>query len=403
MIFFEMFFKKTKDIMVKIFEKYQLIFMMIFIFIFIRISYKTLKEAINSSVDMQWYPSVQYWGRGISNAINPYIAYLNHDTFMSQGPNYMPMLYVLMYPFALMDFEGAKIAYGFLNILCFLGTLWLFFRSKISLAFLVLMSLFVLVGYTFENVMGNGQFALILGFFVVLAYKYRQNFFILTLCLSIVLIKYSFGIPILLGFFLARYYKEALLAGLINFLFFILFAFEFHTSILESLLLPLKVSQDATGIGPSDLMSLSRIVFGNHFLMATNPFVWMIGVIYGIYIFCILIFRPCLSLIVSSSILLSLGTFYHLGYDHYMFFIAILIAKNHLKSTHFSMIFLILLALFFWFGNRLKSFHLWEGDYFWAMNMGVVFCSVMSAIIIITAFAILLGQKFKKQAIQQKD
>lgn len=73
-----------------------------------------------------------------------------------------------------------------------------------------------------------------------------------------------------------------------------------------------------------------------------------------------------------------------------MFFIAILIAKDYIKSTNFSMLFLITLALFFWIASRVQKF-LPDG-YFWSMNMGVIFCSVMSVIILLSGFCLLLSK-----------
>lgn len=79
-----------------------------------------------------------------------------------------------------------------------------------------------------------------------------------------------------------------------------------------------------------------------------------------------------------------------------MLLLAILIAKDNIKSTNFLMVFLIILALFFWIASRVQKF-LPEG-YFWAMNMGVVFCSIMSVIILIIGFCLLLA-KDKNQGI----
>lgn len=382
---------KTKIFLLDVFNKYRWVFLIIFVLIAVKSIYQSIILSMGSSLDMQWYPALQYWGMGdFTHSINPYLARLNGDTFMSQDPNYAPLLYVLMYPFALMDFTSAKISFAIFSITCFFATMWLFYRNKVNLAFLLLIGIFVLFGYTFGNVIANGQLAIILGFFLSLGYFYRKSPIVLSLCLSIVFVKYSFGIPILLGFFLAGYRKETILAGFINLAFVILFAFQFNISILQSLLLPLKVSAQATGVGPSDLMSLSRILFDGALFMVSNPFLYMIGFVYGLYVYICFRLSPPPSNIISSSILLSLSTFYHLGYDHYMFFLAAMIAKERLKSTDFSMVFLVTLALFLWLGSRVQKF-LPDG-YFWAMNMGVVFCSIMSAMILISVFWILLGR-----------
>lgn len=385
------FLNKAREKSLEIFFKYRFLFVAIFIFIICRDSYNAIKMGINDSLDMQWYPATQYWGLGsFTHPINPYLARLSGDIFMSQDPNYAPLLYVLMYPFALMDFASAKISFAIFSVFCFLGTIWLFYKNKVNPAFLMLVGIFVLFGYTFGNVISNGQLAIILGFFLVLGYIYRHKPIVLTLCLSVVFVKYSFGIPVLLGFFLAGYKKEAIFAGIINFAFVVLFAFQFDISILQSLLLPLKVSAQATGVGPSDLMSLSRILFDGSLYNVSNPFLWVIVFIYLGYIYVCFKLSPPPANIIASSILLSLCTFYHLGYDHYMFFIAILIVKDYIKSTNFSMLFLITLALFFWIASRVQKF-LPDG-YFWSMNMGVIFCSVMSVIILLSGFCLLLSK-----------
>lgn len=279
------FLNKTQKIMLDLFDKYKLLFIAIFILIAAKSIYQSIMLASGSSLDMQWYPATQYWGVGsFSHPINPYIARLSGDTFMSQDPNYAPLLYVLMYPFALMDFASAKISFAIFSVLCFWGTFWLFYKNRVNLAFLMFVGVFVLFGYTFGNIIANGQVGIILGFFLTLGYIYRKKPVVLTLCLSILFVKYSFGIPILLGFFLAGYRKEAIFAGIINLAFVVVFAFEFDITILQSLLLPLKVSSQATGVGPSDLMSLSRVLFDGSLYSLSNPILWVIALIYLVYI-----------------------------------------------------------------------------------------------------------------------
>lgn len=373
-------------------EQWIFLIFMIFALLLVWRVYQGFFLAIDSSLDMQWYPAMQYWGMQGSK-INPYIAYLNNDTFMSQAPNYTPMLYVLMYPFALMSFEWAKITFFVLSILCFLATLWVLYRQKVPVIFLLCMGILVILGYSFLNTLGNAQITIILGCLTAIAYAYRKQSWILILCLSLILLKYSFGAPILLAFFLIGYRKEVILAGAIQFIFVVLFAYEFDISIIQSLLSPLEVSKTATNIGPADLMSVSRILFDNNLFAFSNPFLWLIAIIYSVYIFICIWLRPPSHQVIASSILLSLGTIYHLGYDHYMFFIAICMAQNCVKRIDITMIFLIGLALFFWFGNRALKFFSLGADYNWAMNMGVTFTSIMAVIVIALAMVILKKKK----------
>ena len=62
-----------------------------------------------ASLDMQWYPTKQLFGLGeFEQAINPYIAYLNGDVFLANGPNYMPLMYYVMFPFGLLEWREER-------------------------------------------------------------------------------------------------------------------------------------------------------------------------------------------------------------------------------------------------------------------------------------------------------
>ncbi|PAF48391.1 hypothetical protein BKH46_00310 [Helicobacter sp. 12S02634-8] len=394
------FLETLKNFYLHIFEKYKWVFFIIFAIAIVRYGYLGYQEAMGCSEDMQWYPARQFWGLGsFVESINPYIAYLNGDTFLSQGPNYAPMLYVLMYPLALLDFQGAKMAFAILNFACFFGTLWVFYKHKLPLAFVLSLAIVFLGGYPFGNIFRNGQIGMILGFLISVAYCYRKNPWILTLALSVIFVKYTFGIPLFLAFFLAGYYREVLLAGCINLAFVLLFAWHFDMGVLQTLLLMPQVSTSATPIGPADLMSLSRLIFGKNLFFISNPFLWAIIGLYVVYISRVLYAPPPNSLWVSSSLLLSLGTLYHLGYDHYMLFIAILIAKDVLRAKNFWLLYLVGLSVFFWYGNRLfmradfKALLHMPQELFWSMNMGIPFTTIVSMTLIIGAFGLLFAHR----------
>jgi hypothetical protein len=66
------------------------------------------------SEDFQWSPSKIFWsGR------NPYKLWLSGnptgEMILSQQPNYLPLLYVLLFPFAHLDFSTAKLAWAATN------------------------------------------------------------------------------------------------------------------------------------------------------------------------------------------------------------------------------------------------------------------------------------------------
>lgn len=171
------------------------------------------------------------------------------------------------------------------------------------------------------------------------------------------MIKYSFGIPILLGFFLAGYKKEALYALGVTIFAAVVFALKFDISIFESIFLPFKVATMATGVGPIDLMSLSRKMYGDFSILKPNPIIFIFLTVYILFIFVTYKKRNSLdeNTIISTSILLSLVTFFHLGYDHVMFMVALLILLE--KNKNKSSLLLLVVVFVLWFMPRfLKLF-----------------------------------------------
>lgn len=380
--------------------KYPRLTLALFLLVLARYIYIVFPLALHgewASLDMQWYPTKQLFGVGME-AINPYIAYLQSDRFMANGPNYMPLMYYVMFPFALLEWENAKVAFAIFNIVLFLGTIAVFAhyyaRTRANIAFLYAASTLVVLGYCFGTVVGNAQSAIMIGFFIALAYCYRHKPIILSLALAFVCIKHSFGLPLMLGFFLAGYRREVIAAGMLVALSILCFSLQTHTNPLEVLQLLSQVnaahyaSSTALG-GPSDLFSLSQKIFGN----PISPISLIILAIYASFVWIVYAYKPSQSAIISASIVLALFSLPHLGYDGYMLFLALLIAKDSYKSLNLPMLALLAITIFVYRGQKLKPYidslstaimqivngggqHTIQETH-WAMNMGVPFCIAM--------------------------
>lgn len=311
-----------------------------------------------ASLDMQWYPTKQLFGLGeFEQAINPYIAYLNGDVFLANGPNYMPLMYYVMFPFGLLEWEGAKIAFALCNIALFCGTIFLFARYGINRAFVYGSGILAVLGYCFGNVIGNAQSAIMIGFFIALAYCFRHKPIVLSIALAFVCIKHSFSLPLLLGFFLAGYRREVIAAGVLVALVVCLFSLQTHTSPIEvmKLLSQVNAAHYASGSalgGPSDLFSLSQKLFHN----PISPVSLIIVAIYISFAWIVYAYKPSEGAIISASIVLSLFTLPHLGYDGYMLFLALLIAKDSYKAFSLPMLALLAITLFIYRGAKLKPY-----------------------------------------------
>lgn len=311
-----------------------------------------------ASLDMQWYPAKQLFGLGeFEQAINPYIAYLNGDVFLANGPNYMPLMYYVMFPFGLLEWEGAKIAFALCNIALFCGVIALFIRYGINRGFVYGVAILAVLGYCFGNVIGNAQSAIMIGFFIALAYCFRHKPIVLSIALAFVCIKHSFGLPLLLGFFLAGYRREVIAAGVLVALVVCAFSLQTHTSPIDTLRLLSQVnaahyaSGSALG-GPSDLFSLSQKLFHN----PISPISLIILAIYASFVWIVYAYKPEQGAIISASIVLALFTLPHLGYDSYMLFLALLIAKDSYKASSLPMLALLAFTLFIYRGQTLKPY-----------------------------------------------
>ena len=315
---------------------------------------------------------------------------------MANTPNYMPFMYFLMLPFAFLDWESTKIAFGLCSIVLFIATILLLYIASVPRFFLWFMSVLVLLGYTYGNVIGNAQSTIIVGFGVSLAYCFRHKPWIVIVGLSLVCIKHSFALPILLGFFLCGYCKEVIASALVAFSFTWLFGLKVGTSPFEVLYFLSQVnayqymSEGSFG-GPSDLMSLSQKLFG-------APYSAISLVIVLIYVsFAVLVWKlkPKVNLVIASSIVLFLISLPHLGYDHYMLFVAICLASVSLDIK--SLCYMVIVALFLWRGygvfkplfDRLNP----ELSTHWAMNMGTAFCVFVIVLFLIAMYALILDTR----------
>ena len=382
--------KHTRYFIVNTFNNHKYLFIFLYILLFILTYYIAFTISLNMSQDMQWYPSTLFW-----QGLNPYQEYLDgRKWFLAQAPNYAHLLYILMYPLVYIEWENVKIIWAILNITLFTSIIFLFlFKGKTSLTFLLFILFFLIAGHPILKVIWNGQISIIILFFTTIAWLYRKESFILTsIALSIIFIKYSFGLPILLSFLLAGYYKEVIIAVLINLLAIIFYSFIFDISIIDSILLPIKVAMIATNIGAIDLISLERLLIQNNFIDIKISY-FLIIFIFLLYVSYILKNYRYLSenTIISSGILLSISTFFHFGYDHIILLIVILILKERFQSTHLLILLVSFLSIFLWQCGRNSLLYILNIECI--SYMGIPYKSILSTLTIWLSFYILYRDK----------
>ena len=168
----------------------------LFLVYFYNISAKTYPGAVLNSQDMQWFGAFRFWA-----GIDPYYEFLVHKIgYKTQFPNYGHLLYIVMYPLAVLEPTSAASVWALLNFFCFLLSFSIFYFNKnIPRGYTLLASWLLLHGYCYTNVIDNGQFSLIALALITCAWRWRSRVWVLTPCLALLFTKYSFGLPIILG------------------------------------------------------------------------------------------------------------------------------------------------------------------------------------------------------------
>lgn len=218
------------------------------------------------SQDFQWSPSVLFW-----SGENPYLHYLQGNAegtlILSQMPNYLHQLYIVLGPLAAKDFETAKVLWAICNILFAFFSVILI-RKIYSLTIyqtLFLTSVFFM-STPLRNAIGNGQQSLIILCAFLCSWYFRNPY--RGLFLSVGFTKYSFA-PF---FFLHALFRHDYRSLVISLIMLLISAIVFGTWVNELhfglLFQPLIVAFDGVQPGIADMMSVIRRDFGIHVAIA---------------------------------------------------------------------------------------------------------------------------------------
>ena len=284
--------------------------------------------SINGSQDLKYFPS-----KLLREGIDFYNLSLRcSNWFMSQRPEYFHQLYFILCPFTILNWFYFKLFWFILNIILFvvfLLSLRKQYGFKITDFLFLLFPFFI--GFPLTNTLGNGQFGIVIIFLTYFAWIHRENKIILPILLSLLTMKYSFGIPIIIGFFIMGYYRQVIISGFLSLIFPIIYAFQFKISILDSILLTFKVSSISSGIGSSDMMSLSRLVYGEiHFI------VYLLVLLFLILLFGFSYYKKISKeSILVCSILISIFGFFHLPYDWVVLILLYVFIPNQKIKMYF--------------------------------------------------------------------
>jgi hypothetical protein len=224
--------------------------------------YAGIRNALSQSQDFQWsgaHLALQH--------IDPYSQFLSHDPqrriLLSQVPNYLHELYILLLPLGALTFSHAKPIWALLN--CLFAVLIAFVLQRIydlprSQALFLLLLLFI--STPFRIVLGNGQQSLLELLLYCLIFYFTspagQG-----IALGLSYLKYSFSPVVFLYLFFRRQFRVLAISLVPPLLGLLAMSLLVHGSLLTLSTEPFVVSRTDAISGLGNLMTIIQIACRN--------------------------------------------------------------------------------------------------------------------------------------------
>jgi hypothetical protein len=191
---------------VKYFLKYVLL---LIVLLTIYLNILAFGEAIRESVDFQWTPTKE-----LLQHQNPYESFLSGKLFLAQEPLYPLTGYIILIPYAAMDWQYAKITWALTNYLMtfvLLYCLQILWKIENKMIVVFLCSAFLISG-AYKKEICNGQHDLfVLALFMSAVVISKKNKFIAGVLLGLSWFKYSITFPLSLYFIIKQEWKSVLI------------------------------------------------------------------------------------------------------------------------------------------------------------------------------------------------
>lgn len=307
--------------------------------------------------DLQYYPS-----KLLADGINFYEKALNsfkngENWFLFQYPNYYYSLYFLLAPFTFFGYQSFKILWFSINIFMLYKSV--FFINELpnmNWKQTLIVFLPLIFGFPLSNVLGGGQFGVVI-LFSILYFLKKEVLLSKTTMQIIIFSKYTFGLTFILDLFLNKKFKLISYVLLILAIFPIVFSITFNVSLFRVLEYPLQINSMSTPKGPFDLMSIS-LDFFNEKLSLT--YLGSASLILGTYVFLYSKIKKEKYQILFFPIILSFLIFFHGPYDYMLFILPLVYLK--IKSSPFFNFYYIIFLIFGIAPRFLKYFLNFENE-----------------------------------------
>ena len=223
------------------------------------------ESVLLKQLDFQWSPS-----KLVSEGINHYEYMLDGNRkkiIGSQYGEYLHGLYILIYPFTLLTWENAKIAWFIFNFfLAVLIPLLICKKFKLQTSETLLIIFFFLASNVTKAHMVIGQQSILILFFFCL--PFIGNSKIISILSGISYLKYSIGYVLLLNIIINRKIKYLMLSLMIPTLGWVIYSFITNSNLFDTAIQPFKLaiqnhltSEDGIEMMPKNVFLLSFFEF----------------------------------------------------------------------------------------------------------------------------------------------
>ena len=223
-------------------RKYLEIFFFFFLIILVHSYIPTINETLSTSgsADFNWQPT-----KCVFEGINHYSSYLNKDgrclIIFSQLGEYAQGLYILLYPFSLLDWDTAKVTWLITNIFLLFFTIY-FLGKKFQLNLIEILFLIFVVFYSIVTRVNliMGQHTILILTFLSLPFIWKNK--ITYLLSGISYFKYNIGYGLFLLYITSKKYRYVLLSLIPGILGWIIYSLLTDTNLIENLFQPFRLA-----------------------------------------------------------------------------------------------------------------------------------------------------------------
>jgi hypothetical protein len=288
--------------------------------------------------------------------------------FMCQGGEYGHLLQIVFYPFALMQWDTAKLLWLIINVfLTFLIPYIICKSFKVQTEKFLLIILIFITCYPTRMTINYGQQSLFVLFFLILPFLNSKNYSYFLSGFSYV--KYSTGYIVFLNYLVEKQFKHLIFASLPALLGWIVYFSFTHSNPIQNLFDPFALILEKNYIQSADLYSLLNIYFFEKNNLLNKFFIIFIVVFFNLFL--LFKIKHIKDKLAKMSLIFILPLIFmpHSNYDYVLLLPLLILGVSNFNLTINKLNFYFV-VYYFYFNRIIK--HLIE-SYILNINRNIIF------------------------------